>query len=194
MRRVHEHLPRLSTKRRVTVINRRYRGPIGSILTPIQTPEKHNTLPFACTLCGSCTDVCPVKIDLHQQLFIMREVLDGKKLIGTSKKLSMKLAAAVMSRTWLFNMLGSMARVSLRWLPRFLVYNRLNPWGKQRELLRLQRNHSARFMLSENRKRRNKSCHAHKSSRDAILKRIRQVLPSPHRCQLWIGERLAAVR
>ncbi len=41
-------------------------GPIGSILTPIQTPEQHNTLPFACTLCGSCTDVCPVKIDLHQ--------------------------------------------------------------------------------------------------------------------------------
>ena len=109
-------------------------GPIGSILTPIQTPEKHNSLPFACTLCGSCTDVCPVKIDLHQQLFIMREVLDGRKLIGTSKKWSMKLVSAVMSRTWLFNLLGSVARSSLRWMPRFLVYNPLNKWGKQREL------------------------------------------------------------
>ncbi len=55
-------------------------GPIGSILTPIQTPEKHSSLPFACTLCGSCTDVCPVKIDLHHQLFAMRDVLDGKRL------------------------------------------------------------------------------------------------------------------
>lgn len=109
-------------------------GPIGSILTPIQTPKEHNTLPFACTLCGSCTDVCPVKIDLHQQLFVMREVLDGKKLIGTSKKWSMKLVSAVMSRTWLFNLLGSVARTSLRWMPRFLVYNPLNKWGKQREL------------------------------------------------------------
>ena len=109
-------------------------GPIGSILTPLQTPEKHSSLPFACTLCGSCTDVCPVKIDLHQQLFTLRELLDNKRLIGTSKKLSMKLVSGVMSRTWLFNLLGSVARTSLRLLPRFMVYNALNPWGKQREL------------------------------------------------------------
>ncbi len=109
-------------------------GPIGSILTPLQTPEKHNSLPFACTLCGSCTDVCPVKIDLHQQLFTLRELLDNKRLIGTSKKLSMKMASGVMSRTWLFNLLGKVARTSLRLMPRFLIYNRLNGWGKQREL------------------------------------------------------------
>ena len=109
-------------------------GPIGSILTPLQTPEKHNTLPFACTLCGSCTDVCPVKIDLHQQLFTLRELLDNKKLIGTSKKLSMNVVSGVMSRTWLFNLLGGVARKSLRWMPRFMVYNPLNAWGKQREL------------------------------------------------------------
>ena len=109
-------------------------GPIGSILTPLQTPEKHSSLPFACTLCGSCTDVCPVKIDLHQQLFTLRELLDNKRLIGTSKKLSMKLVSGVMSRTWLFNLLGSVARTSLRLLPRFMVYNALNPWGRQREL------------------------------------------------------------
>ena len=109
-------------------------GPIGSILTPIQTPEKHSSLPFACTLCGSCTDVCPVKIDLHHQLFAMREVLDGKRLIGASKKLSMKVVSGVLSRTWLYNLLGKAARLSLRWLPRFLVYNPLNAWGRQREL------------------------------------------------------------
>ena len=109
-------------------------GPIGSILTPIQTPEKHSTLPFACSLCGSCTDVCPVKIDLHHQLFAMREVLDRKNLIGSSKKFSMKIVSAVLSRTWLFNLLGRVARTSLRWTPRFLVYNPLNAWGKQRDL------------------------------------------------------------
>lgn len=109
-------------------------GPIGSILTPLQTPEKHNTLPFACTLCGSCTDVCPVKIDLHQQLFTLRELLDGKRLIGTSKKLSMKVVSGILSRTWLFNLLGGLARMSLRLFPRFMIYNPLNAWGKQREL------------------------------------------------------------
>jgi L-lactate dehydrogenase complex protein LldF len=109
-------------------------GPIGSILNPIQNPQQHNSLPFACSLCGSCTDVCPVKIDLHHQLFALREVLDGKRLIGVSKKLSMRAAAAVMSRPWLFSLAGRIARTALRWLPRFAIYNPLNGWGRQREL------------------------------------------------------------
>lgn len=109
-------------------------GPIGSILTPLQTPEKHNSLPFACSLCGSCTDVCPVKIDLHHQLFSMREMLDGKQLIGTSKKLSMKFASVLLSHPWMVNIAGKVARTALRWLPRFLIYNPLNAWGRQREL------------------------------------------------------------
>ncbi len=37
-------------------------GPIGSVLAPALDAEKHASLPFACRLCGSCTDVCPVKI------------------------------------------------------------------------------------------------------------------------------------
>lgn len=109
-------------------------GPIGSILSPLKEPEKHSSLPFACSLCGSCTDVCPVKIDLHHQLLAMRGYLDRKRLIASSKKFSMKVVAGVMKRTWLFNLLGNLARTSLRFMPRFLVYNRLNPWGKQREL------------------------------------------------------------
>ena len=38
-------------------------GPIGSILNAARDPQQHKSLPFACSLCGSCTDVCPVKID-----------------------------------------------------------------------------------------------------------------------------------
>ena len=112
-------------------------GPIGSILTPLQTPEKHSSLPFACSLCGSCTDVCPVKIPLHHQLFAMREHLDGKRLIGTGKKLQMKLLSAVFSRTWLYRLAGSAARLALRFTPRFLLYSPLTPagaWGKEREI------------------------------------------------------------
>lgn len=109
-------------------------GPIGSILTPLQTPEKHSSLPFACTLCGSCTDVCPVKIDLHHQLFAMRGFLDRKRLIGGSKKLSMQIVSGALSRTWLFNLLGKCARTSLRILPRFIIYNPFNAWGKQCDL------------------------------------------------------------
>lgn len=109
-------------------------GPIGSILSPLQNPEKHSSLPFACTLCGSCTDVCPVKIDLHHQLFALRGRLDQQHLVPPSKKIPMKLASAVLSRTWLFNLAGKVARAGLRYSPRFAVYNPLNAWGRQREL------------------------------------------------------------
>ena len=109
-------------------------GPIGSILSPLQNPEKHSSLPFACTLCGSCTDVCPVKIDLHHQLFALRGRLDQQNLVPPSKKIPMKLASAVLSRTWLFNLAGKVARAGLRYSPRFAVYNPLNAWGRQREL------------------------------------------------------------
>lgn len=109
-------------------------GPIGSILSPLKDPEKHSSLPFACSLCGSCTDVCPVKIDLHHQLLAMRGFLDRKKLLGMSKKLSMQFVSALLSRKWLYTAAGSAARTALRWLPRFAVYNPLNDWGKKREL------------------------------------------------------------
>lgn len=109
-------------------------GPIGSILTPLKDPEAHSSLPFACSLCGSCTDVCPVKIDLHHQLFAMRSFLDRKKLLGMPKKLSMKFVSGLMSSKWVFSGAGKAARTALRWLPRFAVYNPLNPWGKQRDL------------------------------------------------------------
>lgn len=109
-------------------------GPIGSILSPLKSPEEHSSLPFACSLCGSCTDVCPVKIDLHHQLLAMRGFLDRKKLLAMSKKLSMKFVSGLLSRKWLYTTAGKAARTALRWLPRFAVYNPLNGWGKQREL------------------------------------------------------------
>ncbi|MCA9033593.1 MAG: lactate utilization protein [Planctomycetaceae bacterium] len=109
-------------------------GPIGSILSPLKDAASHSSLPFACSLCGSCTDVCPVKIDLHHQLFALRSELDRKHLVPISKKLPMKIASVVLSRAWLFNITGRIARTALRLSPRFAVYNGLNGWGKQREL------------------------------------------------------------
>ena len=109
-------------------------GPIGSILSPAMEPEKHKTLPFACSLCGSCTDVCPVKIDLHHQLLTFRRELALKNLIPWTKRLSMKLLSFVMARAWLFSLGGKLMRMIVPKLPRFMVYNRLNAWGKQREL------------------------------------------------------------
>src|SRR5262249_37401647 len=55
-------------------------GPIGSILNPARDAERFHSLPFACSLCGSCADVCPVKIDLPNQLIAWRKELATRRL------------------------------------------------------------------------------------------------------------------
>ena len=109
-------------------------GPIGSILTPGIDMKKHSDLPFASTLCGSCSDVCPVKIDIHEQLYKWRQVIAEAGHLPASKRWSMRVAGKVLSRSGRYDLFGKLARKALRWMPRFLVYNRLNPWGRSREL------------------------------------------------------------
>jgi L-lactate dehydrogenase complex protein LldF len=109
-------------------------GPIGSILAPSVDAKRHKTLPYACSLCGSCDDVCPVKIDLHLQLYAWRHELVKKGLLSRTKRWTMKVAAAVLARPRLYALAGRLGRFALRWLPRFVVYNRFNTWGRQRDL------------------------------------------------------------
>ncbi len=51
-----------------------YSGPIGSVITPhMQGMEDFKHLSFASSLCGNCTEVCAVKINLHELLLENRE-------------------------------------------------------------------------------------------------------------------------
>jgi len=61
-------------------------GPIGSILAPNLDMKKYADLPFASTLCGSCSNVCPVKIDIHEQLYKWRQVIVKNGYAPTAKK------------------------------------------------------------------------------------------------------------
>jgi len=46
-----------------------YSGPIGSVITPhLQGMEDFKHLSYASSLCGNCTEVCAVKINLHELL------------------------------------------------------------------------------------------------------------------------------
>ena len=109
-------------------------GPIGSILAPARDAKAHQSLPFACSLCGSCTDVCPVKIDLHHQLLTWRKEIAVRGLVPLSKRISMGMASQVFKRRWLYELGGNIARWVTPKLPRFLIYNPLNTWGRQREI------------------------------------------------------------
>ncbi len=110
-------------------------GPIGAILAPGLDMKKHADLPFASTLCGSCSHVCPVKIDIHDQLYRWRQVLTQNGHVGFLKTTSMKGMSAVLSSHNLYQFAGSAGRWLLKHLP-FLINNRFNAWYKQREMPR----------------------------------------------------------
>jgi len=104
------------------------------VLNAARDPKAYHSLPYACSLCGSCADVCPVMIPLDQQLLDLRGVIAREKHLPLSKRWLMKMTSFVMQRTWLFSWSGKMARRFGPWMPRFLVYSRLNAWGQQREI------------------------------------------------------------
>ncbi len=107
-------------------------GPIGSILGPGKDMEKYNSLPFASTLCGSCTDVCPVKIDIHSQLYKWRQIISPEK--GTlMKKISARLAGNLFGNPKFFRLAGSIGTTFLRIFPGSIT-SRMSAWGNGREL------------------------------------------------------------
>ncbi|MBU7577592.1 MAG: lactate utilization protein [Flavihumibacter sp.] len=109
-------------------------GPIGSILNPNLDMKANADLPFASTLCGSCSNVCPVKINIHEQLWKWRQVISAEGLTAPSKKMGMKLMAWVLARPGVYRFAGKTARWVTANLP-FLVKNKTwNPWFKQREM------------------------------------------------------------
>lgn len=60
--------------------NSTYSGPIGAVITPyLEGFKKYNHLSHASTICGACTEVCPVKIPLHYLLLLNRRKSVEKK-------------------------------------------------------------------------------------------------------------------
>lgn len=108
-------------------------GPIGSILAPNLDMKKHADLPFASTLCGSCTNVCPVKINIHDQLYKWRQVLVKEGHVDLKKQLGMQAMQWVLSSPVVLKTSGKAGRWVVRLFP-FAINNPLNPWYKQREM------------------------------------------------------------
>lgn len=108
-------------------------GPIGSILAPNLDMKKHADLPFASTLCGSCSNVCPVKIDIHEQLYKWRQVLVQAGNAPIAKRAAMQTMTWVLSNPAVYHTAGKAGRWFMANVP-FVVNNGLNPWYKQRDM------------------------------------------------------------
>jgi L-lactate dehydrogenase complex protein LldF len=105
-------------------------GPIGSILAPNVDKAAHSSMPFASTLCGSCSQVCPVKIDIHAQLLKWRQEITAEGHAPWWKTLAMQLGSFVIRKPSLYAAMGRMGR-RFQWMANLV---KLDPWTQTRDL------------------------------------------------------------
>jgi L-lactate dehydrogenase complex protein LldF len=108
-------------------------GPIGSILAPNLDMKEYADLPFASTLCGSCSNVCPVKINIHEQLYKWRQVIVKEGYADPKKAMAMKAMEFTLSNPGVYRTAGKAGRWFMKYLP-FTVNNNINAWYKQRDM------------------------------------------------------------
>jgi L-lactate dehydrogenase complex protein LldF len=69
-----------------------YSGPIGSVITPnLEGLESFKHLSYASSLCGNCTEVCSVKINLHELLLDNRHESVEQGNTDLSEKIAWKI-------------------------------------------------------------------------------------------------------
>lgn len=108
-------------------------GPIGINLGMLKQPVTYHDNVSACSLCYSCQNVCPAKVDLADQIYRWRQQLKPLGVANKSKKIMSSGMQFLMERPTLFNLALHEAHVANA-LPRGIVYNALNDWGKAHEM------------------------------------------------------------
>jgi len=106
-----------------------YSGPIGAVITPhLRGMDEFKHLSYASSLCGKCTEVCPVHIELHKLLLYNRR--DSVKNGYTTRmdRLIMYGWKTIMLKRWMIDKTSSnMKNRAIRMFFR-------KPWGPRREI------------------------------------------------------------
>jgi L-lactate dehydrogenase complex protein LldF len=90
-----------------------YQGPIGSVITPhLRGLADWNHLSGASSLCGACSDACPVRIDIHHHLLHNRRNA-ARTSPNALEKIGHKIFVMVARRPWLFALGGKLFRQTL---------------------------------------------------------------------------------
>jgi L-lactate dehydrogenase complex protein LldF len=116
-----------------------YSGPIGSVITPVlrgMTEWKH--LSAASSLCGACTETCPVGIDLHHHL--LRNRRDGMRAAANraERKAYAAFARVVRDpRLYRWSVRAARALQPLQRPLRRLGLDPTRPWTASRDLPRI---------------------------------------------------------
>ena len=109
-----------------------YSGPMGAVLVPLLVGlEQAPGLPHASSLCGACSEACPVKIPLHELLLELRRDLVDQGSASRMERLGFFLCSLAWSSPLGYRLSTRLARIGHRLAPR------LGPgrvWARGREL------------------------------------------------------------
>jgi L-lactate dehydrogenase complex protein LldF len=104
-----------------------YSGPIGSVISPQYLGlSSYKHLSYASSLCGGCSSVCPVKIDIHGMLLLNRRQSVEEGLTNGWEKAGFQVWKRVMLSRRLMNFGGSRLKQV------FLDLLFKNTWSKRR--------------------------------------------------------------
>ena len=85
-----------------------YSGPIGSVISPhLNGMQEFKHLSYASSLCGNCTEVCPLKINIHEMLLENRHIATREGLNTFSENMGWKVWKTGMLSRRLINSAGA---------------------------------------------------------------------------------------
>ena len=99
-------------------------GPLGINLGMLRSPESYGGNVSGCSLCYSCSGVCPAKVDLAEQIYMWRQQMAPLGIADKKKMMIVKAMNLMMRNPKLFN---TALRVA-PYIPRFVYNNGINPW------------------------------------------------------------------
>ena len=110
-------------------------GPIGINLGMLRDARRYSDNVSACSLCCSCDNVCPAKVDLSTQIYRWRQQLDS---LGKADPMKKYISIGM---GFLFNnpqVYTCALRLSpmVNWVPGPLLQNSLNPWAYAHQMMK----------------------------------------------------------
>ena len=103
-------------------------GPIGINLGMLRNPQKYYDNVSACSLCCSCDNVCPVKVDLSSQVYRWRQQLESLGHADPMKKVMSQGMSFLFNRPAVYKGALRLAPM-INWVPAPLINLKLNPWA-----------------------------------------------------------------
>ncbi|MBQ8463989.1 MAG: lactate utilization protein [Prevotella sp.] len=110
-------------------------GPIGINLGMLRDPRQYSDNVSACSLCCSCDNVCPAKVDLSTQVYRWRQQLDSLGKADPMKKIISGAMAFLFDRPQVYTAALRLSPAA-NWIPGPVIQSSLNPWAYGHQMMK----------------------------------------------------------